>query len=92
VSCLNNHRGPLKSEAPNTWLTRQELPPNTPMSMPKHHIRAPKQAIEGPGAEERAQQSRLTRLANACAKLDPAEERSMAEEGLGFDVASWPGY
>jgi len=32
------------------------------------------------------------RLAAECAKLDPAFERAMAEEGLGADMASWPEY
>jgi len=31
------------------------------------------------------------RLARECAKLDPGEERRMAEEGLG-DVDEWPAY
>ena len=31
-----------------------------------------------------------TRLAAECAKLDPKFERSLAEEGLGADVESWP--
>jgi hypothetical protein len=30
------------------------------------------------------------RLAAECAKLDPAFEQSLAEEGLGADAASWP--
>jgi hypothetical protein len=32
------------------------------------------------------------RLADECAKLDPAAERAMAEEGLGLDAAGWPEY
>lgn len=35
---------------------------------------------------------RRTRLAEACSQLDPAEERALAEEGLGSDVADWPEY
>ena len=30
------------------------------------------------------------RLAAECAKLDPAAEQSLAEEGFGADAASWP--
>ncbi len=30
------------------------------------------------------------RLAAECAKLDPAFERALADEGLGADAASWP--
>ncbi len=32
------------------------------------------------------------RLAEECAKLDPAAERALAEEGLGEDMAAWPEY
>jgi metal-responsive CopG/Arc/MetJ family transcriptional regulator len=32
------------------------------------------------------------RLARECAKLDPKEEQSMAEEGLAGDTAQWPEY
>lgn len=33
-----------------------------------------------------------SRLARECAKLDPAEERQLAEEGLAEDAKSWPAY
>ena len=32
------------------------------------------------------------RLAEECAKLDPAVERAMADEGIGTDAGSWPEY
>jgi hypothetical protein len=35
---------------------------------------------------------RRVRLANMAARLDPAEERSIAEEGLEADMTSWPEY
>lgn len=41
---------------------------------------------------EQLVQLRRTRLAEACAGLDPAEERALADEGLGGDVAAWPEY
>ena len=49
------------------------------------------QAIEAAVA---AQLDRLEhrRLIEECAKLDPAEERSMAEEGLAADLEVWPEY
>ena len=49
------------------------------------------QAIE---AAIDAQLDRLERhrLAAECAKLDPAEERALAEEGLAADAAAWPEY
>jgi len=50
------------------------------------------QAIEAAVAEQLVRMRR-TRLAEACALLDPAEERSLAEEGLGLDVLNgWPEY
>jgi metal-responsive CopG/Arc/MetJ family transcriptional regulator len=33
-----------------------------------------------------------TLLAQECAKLNPAVERALADEGLESDVASWPEY
>lgn len=38
---------------------------------------------------DRLEQSRLAR---ECAKLDPAFEQSLAEEGLSGDVDQWPEY
>jgi hypothetical protein len=32
------------------------------------------------------------RLAQECAKLDPAFEKALAEEGLSEDAAVWPAY
>lgn len=49
------------------------------------------QAIETAVAEKltRTQHSRLAR---ECAKLDPQEEKALAEEGLASDRAAWPEY
>ena len=33
-----------------------------------------------------------TRLARECAKLDPAFEQELAEEGIGEDSKQWPAY
>ena len=35
---------------------------------------------------------RRSRLAEECAKLNPAEERTHAEEGFDEDCAQWPEY
>jgi metal-responsive CopG/Arc/MetJ family transcriptional regulator len=32
------------------------------------------------------------RLARECAKLDPAQEQELAEEGVSYDLESWPEY
>jgi len=49
------------------------------------------QAIEAAVAEVLGRRAR-TRLASECAKLDPEEERALAEEGLGTETESWPPY
>lgn len=49
------------------------------------------QAIEEAVAEKLARIER-SRLAEECAKLDPAFEKSLAEEGLSEDLAEWPEY
>jgi len=42
--------------------------------------------------EEKLGRMARTRLARECAKLDRAEERALAEEGLSRDAAEWPEY
>ena len=42
--------------------------------------------------EEKLSRLKKTRLAEECAKLDPATEQAMAEEGLSKELAQWPEY
>lgn len=49
------------------------------------------QAIES-ALSEKLQRLGRTRLARECAKLDPKEERALAEEGLTDVLAEWPAY
>lgn len=49
------------------------------------------QAIEAALAEKLARLAQ-TRLAEECAKLDPAEEQGLADEGLAATRESWPEY
>lgn len=49
------------------------------------------QAIEIALAEKLERLSR-TRLARECAKLDPEEDRRLADEGITEDGKSWPAY
>ena len=49
------------------------------------------QAIEAAVAEK-LDRLRHGRLARESAKLDPKEERAIAEEGLGADLNAWPEY
>ncbi len=48
-------------------------------------------AIEEAVKEKLARLER-SRLAQECAKLDPASEKAFAEEGLSEDLAQWPEY
>jgi metal-responsive CopG/Arc/MetJ family transcriptional regulator len=41
---------------------------------------------------EKMQKHDKNRLARECAKLDPAYEEKMAEEGMGLEVEQWPEY
>jgi hypothetical protein len=42
--------------------------------------------------EEKLKKPKLNRLAKECAKLDPAFEKAMAEEGMGEEMEQWPEY
>lgn len=42
--------------------------------------------------EEKLHRMDRRRLARECAKLDPAEEKRMAEEGLSLELSRWPEY
>jgi metal-responsive CopG/Arc/MetJ family transcriptional regulator len=49
------------------------------------------QAIQA-AVEEKLERLQRRRLAQECAKLDPEEERLLAEEGLTEDLGEWPAY
>ena len=49
------------------------------------------QAIEE-AVVEKLSRIEKSRLAEECAKLDPAFEKALAEEGLSQDLAEWPEY
>ena len=49
------------------------------------------QAIQAAVREKLARMHR-SRLAEECAKLDPAFEKAMAEEGMSGELAQWPEY
>lgn len=57
----------------------------------KHVFPNRSQAIEEAVAEKLARIER-SRLAQECAKLDPAFEKALAEEGLAGELAEWPEY
>jgi metal-responsive CopG/Arc/MetJ family transcriptional regulator len=49
------------------------------------------QAIQEAVGEKLARMKR-SRLSMECAKLEPAFEKAMAEEGIAEDVSRWPEY
>lgn len=49
------------------------------------------QAIQA-AIEEKLERIERSRLARECAKLDPAFEKALAEEGMSEDLSSWPAY
>ncbi|MFZ3012541.1 MAG: ribbon-helix-helix domain-containing protein [Nitrospira sp.] len=49
------------------------------------------QAIQQ-AVEEKLARLDQSRLARECLKLDPVFEKTLAEEGLSTDVATWPEY
>jgi Arc/MetJ-type ribon-helix-helix transcriptional regulator len=57
----------------------------------RHRFKNRSQAIESALAEKLARLAR-TRLAEECAKLDPAAEQGLADEGLAATRESWPEY
>ena len=57
----------------------------------RREFRNRSQAVQTALAEKLAR-SRRTRLARECAKLDPAHEQALAEEGLAGSSDSWPEY
>jgi Arc/MetJ-type ribon-helix-helix transcriptional regulator len=60
-------------------LLRQQILPNR------------SQAIQE-AVEEKLARLEKTRLAQECAKLDPAFEKALAEEGTSEDLNEWPEY
>jgi metal-responsive CopG/Arc/MetJ family transcriptional regulator len=46
----------------------------------------------GKAVEEKLEKIEKNRLKRECMKLDPAEEKSMANEGLVEDSKEWPEY
>jgi len=57
----------------------------------EHVFQSRSQAIQE-AIGEKLMRLKRSRLALECAKLEPAFEREMAEEGLTEDMSQWPGY
>jgi metal-responsive CopG/Arc/MetJ family transcriptional regulator len=57
----------------------------------EHVFQNRSQAIQK-AVEEKLQRIKHNRLAKECARLNPAFEKAMAEEGLTEDLSEWPEY
>jgi len=55
----------------------------------KHVFQNRSQAIQE-AVKEKLARIRRARLAKECAKLDPALEKAIADEGLTADLSQWP--
>ena len=49
------------------------------------------QAVQA-AVQEKLDRMRRSRLARECARLDPAEEKALAEEGMSGELSQWPEY
>jgi Arc/MetJ-type ribon-helix-helix transcriptional regulator len=57
----------------------------------QHRFPSRSQAIQE-AVDEKLMRLSRSRLAQECAKLDPDDERALAEEGMGGELAEWPEY
>jgi metal-responsive CopG/Arc/MetJ family transcriptional regulator len=57
----------------------------------EHRFPNRSQAIQA-AVEEKLTRLSHSRLARECAKLDPAAEQALAEEGMASELAEWPAY
>jgi metal-responsive CopG/Arc/MetJ family transcriptional regulator len=57
----------------------------------QHVFQSRSQAIQE-AVSEKLRRMKRSRLATECAKLQPAFEKAMAEEGMTEDVSPWPEY
>ncbi len=58
----------------------------------KSHIFASRSQAVQVAVEEKIARLEKRRLAEECAKLNIAEEQSLADEGLAAEAAEWPTY
>jgi metal-responsive CopG/Arc/MetJ family transcriptional regulator len=58
----------------------------------KEHIFANRSRAIQEAVQEKLERMKRSRLARECAKLDPAFEKAMAEEGVSEELHEWPAY
>jgi metal-responsive CopG/Arc/MetJ family transcriptional regulator len=56
------------------------------------HLFANRSQVVQTAVRDKIARIKRSRLAEECAKLDPAREKSMAEEGMARESAQWPEY
>ena len=61
-------------------------------SLVKNHVFPNRSKVIQKAVEEKLKRMEQSRLARECAKLDPAFEKAMAEEGMSEELAKWPEY
>jgi metal-responsive CopG/Arc/MetJ family transcriptional regulator len=57
-----------------------------------HHVFPSRSRAIQDAVREKIERLQHTRLAQECAKLNPKDEKKMAEEGLKQDFKEWPEY
>ena len=58
----------------------------------KRHVFSNRSKAIQEAMQEKLERMERNRLAEECAKLDPAFERALADEGLSDELAEWPTY
>lgn len=58
----------------------------------KSHVFPNRSRIIEEAVEEKLARLNRNRLARECAKLDPAFEKTLAEEGMEKELSEWPEY
>jgi len=58
----------------------------------KGHVFSNRSKAIQEAVEEKLERLERSRLAQECAKLDPAFEKAMAEEGMSEELGKWPEY
>ncbi len=61
-------------------------------SLVKDHVFPNRSRAIQEAVEEKLSRMQRTRLAEQCARLDPIQERQLAEEGLSAELDKWPAY
>lgn len=86
---ISHHTGMPKTKVALTL--DAELVEQVDALVANRRFRNRSQAVESAIADK-LQRLKRTRLARESAKLNPREEKRLADEGVGADLGSWPEY